>query len=112
MQMEQFWVKGPIVEDGEVIDHQNYFDFIRTHGHDDPDDVPPPSVAVEEAVERCAVREDLFLRVARAETEEEAVFGAKAVYQDLILIFLWGGQNKQHQIGCNRWVAIRYAENL
>ena len=34
--------------------------------------------------------EDLFLRVARAETEEEAVFGAKAIYQDLILIFLWG----------------------
>jgi len=94
MNLEAFWVKGPITEEGKVIDHQNFFDFIRTHGHDEPDQTPPPSLAVEEAVERCAVREDLFLRVARAESADEAAEAARAIYLDLCLILLWGVKTK------------------
>tara|TARA_B100000073_G_C23666659_1_gene546858 strand:+ start:536 stop:976 length:441 start_codon:yes stop_codon:yes gene_type:complete len=89
MNMDLFWVKAPILDKGEVVDNQNFFDFIRTHGHDDSINFPP-SVAVEEAVERCAIRDDLFLRVARAETSEEALLGARDIYRDLILILLWG----------------------
>ena len=93
MGMEAMWKKGPITENGEVIDHQNFFDYIRTHGKDD-DVEAAPSAAVYEAVERCAVRQDLFLRVARSETSEEALRSTEAVYLDLCLILLWGVGSK------------------
>ena len=98
MGMEAMWKKGPITENGEVIDHQNFFDYIRIHGNDDPDIEAAPSVAVFEAVERCAVRQDLFLRVARSETSEEALRATEAVYLDLCLILLWGVGSKNIQM--------------
>ena len=44
------------------------------------------------------MRQDLFLRVARAESADEAAEAARAIYLDLCLILLWGVRTKNIQM--------------